>query len=438
MVSIKDKEHLEFETFLSTDECEHISRILQRDEHKILRIPNNGNGGAYTGTTAQYSVYNLLTHPDIRPMNIPNRIFALPIFEEYSDLWVQAWGNVLHQQQNLPQHCHVDPDESGSMCAMSIFIDGHDPSYTTWEDRGQEKNIRGTLHVAGQHLEHEVKTNVHRQPRISIAMDVYWNAPDVVDFKRFIHIKNPSKVVHKTDFEGMPITVKEGNNTIDLEFDEEWISRKEGVYSLRVPPLYTTGTFYGQINMARIPKGDNPKGVLWWDYVNRICEVVGEVESPKKALVLGLGGGVIPSWLYKNTKCDIDTVEIIPELEDISRRFFKMPKSKRINVFIQDAYDFVLESKNSYDIIIVDVCGGDGDEIDASGTGKMHRFISPEFYTGLKNILSPKGRIAVNYFLVPDTHDDYIKNLEENFTRVTECPNQNWPKNKNHVTYVSP
>lgn len=455
MVPIEDKEHLIFEQFLTIDECEHISQILQRDEHKILRIPNS-NPTNYTGTTAQYSVYNLLNHGDIRPLNIPDKIFALPQFQEYSDLWVQCWGNVLHQESKLPIHTHSG-NEHVSMCACSIYIDGHDPSYTHWEDIGKTQNIRGDLQIVGQHHEHEVKTNTHTQPRISIAFDVYWKnenfhgqelniarrAPgETTKFnynKRFLHIRNPNKVVHRTNFEGMPITVKETNNTINLEFGEEWVSKKEGVYSFRLDAVNCN-----QINMARIPKGDNPYGLLWWDYVNRICEVVNEVESPKNALVLGLGGGVIPSWLHQNTECaKIDAVDIIPELEDISRRFFQMPETtrdndrRRINVIIQDAYDFVLESKNSYDIIVVDICGGDGDEIDAAGTGKNHKFNSPKFYKGLKKILSPKGCIAINYFLTPETHDDYLKTLKKNFTKVTECPNPYWPKNKNCVTYVS-
>jgi len=203
MVPIENKGHLEFDNFLTDDECKFINDILLRDEHKILRIPNNDNGGGYTGTTNKYSVYNLLDHGDIRPLNIPDRIFALPMFTPtkenwYSELWVQCWCNVLHQQENLPYHCHVDPDLSDAMCAMSVFIEGHDPSYTTWEDKGQTKTVCGTLHVVGQHHHHEVRTNIHRQPRISIAMDVYWNAPevdlisDIHNRKRFKHIHRPT------------------------------------------------------------------------------------------------------------------------------------------------------------------------------------------------------------------------------------------------------
>jgi len=40
MVSIKDTIHLIYENFLTHEECSHISYILQRDEEKILSIPN--------------------------------------------------------------------------------------------------------------------------------------------------------------------------------------------------------------------------------------------------------------------------------------------------------------------------------------------------------------------------------------------------------------
>ena len=202
MVPVGNKEHLTFDGFLTQDECEHIAHILTRDEHKILRIPNNTITG-YTGTTSQYSVYNLLTHGDIRPLNIPDRIFDLPIFQPtpehwYSDLWVQCWGNVLHQGQELTMHMHSSEDQDQPMCACSIYIQGSEPSYTHWEDTGQTQNVVGQLNLVGQHHLHQVKPQISLTPRISIAFDIHWEHSQEFTEQpiRFLHIRRDTRGSH--------------------------------------------------------------------------------------------------------------------------------------------------------------------------------------------------------------------------------------------------
>ena len=200
MVHLDPYKKVEFPNFLSEEESLHIAHILRRDEHKILDVPSGKEKG-YSGITNKFEVYNLLTHPDIRPLNIPDRLFELPIFTPtpenwMTDLWVQAWGNLLHQEQNLPLHTHADEDTTtptthNPLVACSIYLDGIDPSYTHWNGTPQ-RNERGTLHIAGMHYPHEVKTNIHTTPRISMAMDIYWEHETPLDNpQRFMHIKRP-------------------------------------------------------------------------------------------------------------------------------------------------------------------------------------------------------------------------------------------------------
>ena len=409
MVSVGTTEHLVFDDFLGSEEALHIANILRRDEHKILAIPNTSSTG-YKGTTAQYSVYNLLTHPDIRPMNIPDRIFDLPIFQptpenDYAELWVQCWGNVLHQGQNLPVHCHAEKEaeHTNDLLACSIYLDGKDPCYTHWED-GKQVNERGTLHVAGKFHEHEVKTNVFTEPRISMAFDIYWNRDKVLtdSHRRFLHIHRKENVVYKSDFNGMPIVVKKSDTQTKLHFGHQ----SDIVQAIILNKSPTT---------------------LWFTYVNQLCGVTNQVKDPKTALVLGLGGGVIPSWLQENTKCDIDVVEIIPELEQISHDYFNMPKG--INVIIEDAFDYVSKTPKHYDIVVVDI----GDE-----TWEFMERFDDAFYRDLQNILTPNGCVAINYFAWKDTpeHDNHLEQLRKTFGHVELQPNP-YQKNNNCITYCS-
>jgi hypothetical protein len=171
--------HQTYPNFFTEDECKHLGYILTRDEHKILEIENNSQS-AYKGLTKQHQVYNWLQHPDIRPLNIPKRIFQLPEFKDEEEIRIQCWGNILRHGEDLVTHNHgydiVDEEKEFGIqhfYAMNTFIDGQEPSYTHYDDTGKTLNVRGELHVIGCMLEHGVRTNLYSQPRISMAMDVY-------------------------------------------------------------------------------------------------------------------------------------------------------------------------------------------------------------------------------------------------------------------------
>ena len=171
--------HVSYPNFFTEDECKHIGYILTRDEHKILEIKNTSKS-VYKGLTKQHQVYNWLQHPDIRPLNIPKRIFQLPEFQDEDELRIQCWGNILRHGEDLLTHNHghdiEDEEKQAGMqhfYAMNTFIDGQDPSYTHYDDTGKTENVRGELHVIGCLLMHGVRRNMYKKPRISLAMDVH-------------------------------------------------------------------------------------------------------------------------------------------------------------------------------------------------------------------------------------------------------------------------
>ena len=417
------KSHFTIENFLTPQECLHIANILTRDESKILSIPKTRNEdlSSYEGLTAQHTVYNLLTHPDIRPLNIPNRLFNLDLFkptkdEWYSDLWIQCWGNVLHQGENLGTHAHADEDipltEQNPLYAMSIYLDGTDPSYTHWNGNPM-RNERGTLHVAGMLTPHEVKTNVHTKPRISMAMDVYWKEDSTLkhEHKRFLHARRPihlsknyeiEEILHESEFEGMRITVRKTDQHTKLYL------------------CFGDNTWFIQTLLV-----NNDPIALHYPYVQQLCAITDKVKDPKSILVLGLGGGIMPTWLNANTKCtDIDVVDINPELESIARTHFHMPES--INVIIDDAFEWIhTDNAKTYDIIILDLV------LDKT------EFLYPnEFYEGLQNKLTPDGYVAINYLAHKDTphHAAHHEQLRKIFTSVQNVGNHPY---KNCITYCS-
>ncbi len=117
-------------------------------------------------------------------------------------------------------------------------------------------------------------------------------------------------------------------------------------------------------------------------------------EPPKQVLMLGLGGGTLVTAMTKLLpQAHFDVVEINPAVAKIAKEYFNFKKTGNTTIFIQDAYEFVVNAKLSdkkYDLIVVDVF---------SAQYIPPAFLTLNFVQTAKDILSPQGVIAVNTFI---------------------------------------
>lgn len=78
--------------------------------------------------------------------------------------------------------------------------------------------------------------------------------------------------------------------------------------------------------------------------------------SPR-ILVLGLGGGCLPSFLHASIpRAAITAVEIDETVAEIARKYFKLPED--VEVVVEDALQFVEKQQaagKTYDVVIVDI-----------------------------------------------------------------------------------
>ena len=82
--------------------------------------------------------------------------------------------------------------------------------------------------------------------------------------------------------------------------------------------------------------------------------------EPKRVLVVGLGGGSIPSFLHKHyPKTRVDAVEIDPVVVEVAKQFFGLNEDETLKTYVQDGRQFIEERPNTYDIIFLDAFGSE-------------------------------------------------------------------------------
>ena len=113
------------------------------------------------------------------------------------------------------------------------------------------------------------------------------------------------------------------------------------------------------------------------------------IREQKKILVLGLAAGSVVETLIKEVKFQgqIHGVEIDPEVIAIGKQFFDLDKVKNLQLFIQDAQEYIKDTKDKYDFIIVDIFQDD----------QMPSFLfAPSFFLQLNTLLNSNGVILFN------------------------------------------
>lgn len=114
--------------------------------------------------------------------------------------------------------------------------------------------------------------------------------------------------------------------------------------------------------------------------------------SPKRILMLGLGGGSISNVLHHVfPETHIDVVEVDSHVIDTCKRFFYLRESENYKVHAMDARIFIQSQigKSNYDLIFLDAF--------KSGSVPFH-LKTGEFYQEIRKVLSPQGVVASNLY----------------------------------------
>jgi spermidine synthase len=136
--------------------------------------------------------------------------------------------------------------------------------------------------------------------------------------------------------------------------------------------------------------------------------------EPKKVLVVGLGGGVIPRELHHYfPELEIDVVEIDPEIQIIAKQFFSFHEANNLRVHIADGRMFIkkqlrLDPVPKYDIVILDAFNSDYIPF---------HLMTKEFLEEVKGVLADDGAVISNVFYNNRLFDAELKTFLAVFGR---------------------
>lgn len=122
-----------------------------------------------------------------------------------------------------------------------------------------------------------------------------------------------------------------------------------------------------------------------------------KVATMNEILVLGVAGGSVIQTLRKEIKHKnrITGIEIDEEVLEIARTYFHLNEIENLRLIVYDAFEFVLRTKNTFDLIIIDVF----DDI------QMPNFLFEAFFLHrLYDILNPDGKILFNTMISEYEH----------------------------------
>lgn len=129
--------------------------------------------------------------------------------------------------------------------------------------------------------------------------------------------------------------------------------------------------------------------------------------------MLGVAGGSVIETLKKEIKFEgqITGVEIDPVVVELATKYFGLGKYNNVSIVIDDAFEFVLKSKEKYDLIIIDIFQDT----------TMPNFLFEDFFINRINfLLKVNGFILFNTMILnkndSERNFDYRNKFDSNYS----------------------
>lgn len=122
--------------------------------------------------------------------------------------------------------------------------------------------------------------------------------------------------------------------------------------------------------------------------------------EPRSMLIIGLGGGTIPTALAELfPEVPMDVVEIDPAVVEVARQFFDYKERTGVTVHVLDARIYIKRAgllQKKYDMVILDAFTGDY---------IPEHLMTKEFLQETRTLLTESGVLVANTFSTSDLYD---------------------------------
>jgi spermidine synthase len=141
---------------------------------------------------------------------------------------------------------------------------------------------------------------------------------------------------------------------------------------------------------------------------------------PKDALLLGMGGGALATFLFRHyPSLTLRAVELRATVVEVAHAFFNLPMDSRLQIHTQEAGDFVRTAGHTpTDLLLVDLYDSEGMD---------ERYFQPWFIDTCADLVTDTGWLVINCW--EDHREDHdtlgavIQNFEEVYTCEVESGN---------------
>ena len=159
----------------------------------------------------------------------------------------------------------------------------------------------------------------------------------------------------------------------------------------------------------------NLEGVSICGYVHVMYSIIQQSKA-KSILMIGCAGGTLATMLHR-LGCKVTVVDINPVAFMLAKKYFQLPNE--IECVVGDGWSYLLKTRKRYDAIAVDAFNSDGTV--------PGQFMTEEFFTVVKSVLTSFGVVAMNIVVEHDIDllaDHVVLNMESAKipARLFNCP----------------
>ena len=142
-----------------------------------------------------------------------------------------------------------------------------------------------------------------------------------------------------------------------------------------------------------------PKRMIF-DYARMMMSSLLLQPEPARILMIGLGGGTLPTALHElYPDAQIDVVEIDPAVKTVAETYFDFRESERMKVILSDARVFTKRAvarEDKYDLIMLDAFNGDY---------IPEHLMTREYLEETRELMNPGAVLVANTFAISKLYD---------------------------------